>query len=248
MGRLSRLVRSRSGTVDLPGLMVGVFVSATVALSSVLSVQVLVPWQQDRSAVAEVSKIAPAQQSALNATGSFASTEALVESRWLESRPDGVEMIIAPDKSCWQAGVVSQSGTVFLADRHGVQAVGDATHFSTCLDATETRALVARAGGPEDWSKIDGVVPAPTEMSYTPQTRTIAWGAADGATGYKVVVTCGSSLGGSPVVDTTTAATVRTVKLPGSCKAGTPITVSVQGTSATPGAGTGRPAGLGAIA
>jgi hypothetical protein len=240
-------LHGQDGVGDLQSVIVGVLITLFIMASSVLSVQALVPWQQDRNAKAAVETIAPAQQAALNATGAFVALDDLVEDQWLEHKPTGVTVAKSADGACWSAVSVSQSGKVFLDEGQGVVALGGPVHTSTCLDTAGIRALVQQAGGPANWAKVTGVLAPPSNLAYNASTRVITWDAVSGATGYQVEVRCGSSVGASPLHKVFLAASALTTTVPVTgCGSGMPLLINVWAADSDGGTPTGRSAGLAA--
>ncbi|XKH58596.1 hypothetical protein LG293_16210 (plasmid) [Citricoccus nitrophenolicus] len=245
IGQVRTLWRSQRGEMDLPSTVISVMVVMFFIVGSVLSVQTMVPWQQDRNARAAVEAIAPAQQASLNAAGSYETLDGLVAKKWLEAKPTGVAMARAADGACWSAVTVSKSGTVYLDEGQGPVSLGGAAHTSSCLDTPTIRSLVAQAGGPANWSKISGMLAPPANVKYNQSTRAVTWNAVPSAGGYQVEVRCGSSLGTAPLHRVFTNASTRTTTVPASgCAAGMPMLVSVWTANANGGTPTGRVAGL----
>lgn len=244
-GRWNSLLRGQDGVGDLKSVIVGVLATMFIMAASVLSVQAMVPWQQDRNAKAALAAIAPAQQAAMNASGSFASLEDLVEAKWLEHKPTGVSVAMPADEACWSAVAVSLSGKVLLDEGQGPVTLGDSTYTSSCLSTTEIRSLVQQAGGPSSWNKVIGILAPPAHLTYDKDTRAITWDAVTGAAGYQVSARCGSSLSDAPFHKAFVTASTRTSTLgTGGCSEGMPMLINVWTAGSDGGTPTGRVAGL----
>jgi hypothetical protein len=119
-----RALTSTRAAIDLASIMVGVLVLAIIGGVISATVFFVVPWAQDRAAVATLSEVSTAQGVSKVRDGSYANWADLVTAK-LISGPSTVDTRANKAADCWVSAAISGSGTAFYGTSRSPRILDD---------------------------------------------------------------------------------------------------------------------------
>ena len=122
--RLPACLRNDRGAIDLASVMVGVLVLGAISAVIAATVLAVIPWSQDKAAIAALSSVRLAESATRVDAGSFVDMAGLVASGRIEAS-GSVRVAVGNAGECYISASLSATGTTFFGNSKDAAVVSD---------------------------------------------------------------------------------------------------------------------------